>query len=162
MGIIQSLTEVWNGTAETNDDAFQDALSGDLAGDDVKTGTPPLAGTSGVAALTGIRGAAAGAAGLLAQTNNREIGDVFRAQSDPSHVEDIPDNSWAREVAEATAPDPNNDDNNDPTDEPSPLAQIARFIQLLLGNIDAVVIGGAALVIVYVFGNLFTFHVGDG
>lgn len=57
--------------------------------------------------------------------------------------------------------DPATYDNDDPTDQPSALRQIAEFLQLITTNIDTVVLGVVGLVVIYVFGNLFTINVGD-
>jgi len=53
--------------------------------------------------------------------------------------------------------DPDTYDDEDPNNEPTPLAQIARFLQLLTNNIGTVATGIVALVTIYVLGNLFTF-----
>lgn len=58
--------------------------------------------------------------------------------------------------------DPSTYENDDPTDKPSPLAEIARFLRTVTTNIDTIAASGAALVVIYVVGNLFTFNVGVG
>jgi len=143
----------------TAEDAVNDALSGDLAGDQTKTGTPPLAGTKGLSLLGGARGAAAALTGLIVQSNNRNIADVWRVQNDPGHAYDIPEDTWADTWTDATT------GNTQPSDggaNQSPVAQVARLFELVTSNAGTIATGVVGLVLVYVVGQLFTFNVGVG
>jgi len=164
MGIIETLQDVTPGEGQDPGEAFGDILSGDLGGEEVDTvtGTGPIAGTRGAAALTGARAAIVGGAGLLAQSNSRNIGDVARVTADPSHADDVPEDSLAADVinTDLVATDmPGNDSGDD--DSGSPVTIIAEFLSFLLDNARTISIGVAALVVIQVVGKLFTFNIGD-
>jgi len=115
------------------------------------TGTPPLVGGSGVAGLTGLRGAVAGVGGMFAQ-NAAEQNDPTRFTSRPSAGDIVDFTAWRESINADSASGGGPDGGPVPT-----LDRIEELITLLIAGLFGITV-------VYVLGTLFEFQfvIGDG